>query len=202
MTKEQTILITPQGYLALETELNDLKLNKRPEVIAALQEARSLGDLSENAEYDAARNEQAQVEARIKELEFKLEHCQVMDGNSKDTVSVGSSVVLNYIDDDEEEEYSIVGSMEADPFANKISNESPIGKAILGHKAGETVNVVTPNGSYDVKIVKIDVDEFESIAKSHGVMSIPTLEVYRDGKLIKKEVGYRDYDTIASWFIK
>ena len=103
MTKEQTILITPQGYLALETELNDLKLNKRPEVIAALQEARSLGDLSENAEYDAARNEQAQVEARIKELEFKLEHCQVMDGNSKDTVSVGSSVVLNYIDDDEEE---------------------------------------------------------------------------------------------------
>ena len=78
-----------------------------------------------------------------------------MDGNSKDTVSVGSSVVLNYIDDDEEEEYSIVGSMEADPFANKISNESPIGKAILGHKAGETVNVVTPNGSYDVKIVKI-----------------------------------------------
>ena len=73
MTKEQTILITPQGYLALETELNDLKLKKRPEVIAALQEARSLGDLSENAEYDAARNEQAQVEARIKELEFKLE---------------------------------------------------------------------------------------------------------------------------------
>mgnify|MGYP004502408357 FL=1 len=155
MTKEQTILITPQGYLALETELNDLKLKKRPEVIAALQEARSLGDLSENAEYDAARNEQAQVEARIKELEFKLEHCQVMDGASKETVSVGSNVTLNYIDDDEEEEYSIVGSMEADPFANKISNESPIGKAILGHRAGEIVNVITPTGSYDVKIVKI-----------------------------------------------
>ena len=155
MTKEQTILITPQGYLALETELNDLKLKKRPEVIAALQEARSLGDLSENAEYDAARNEQAQVEARIKELEFKLEHCQVLDCASKETVSVGSNVTLNYIDDDEEEEYSIVGSMEADPFANKISNESPIGKAILGHRAGEIVNVVTPTGSYDVKIVKI-----------------------------------------------
>ena len=155
MTKEQTILLTPQGYLALETELNDLKLKKRPEVIAALQEARSLGDLSENAEYDAARNEQAQVEARIKELEFKLEHCQVMDGASKETVSVGSNFTLNYIDDDEEEEYSIVGSMEADPFANKISNESPIGKAILGHRAGEIVNVITPTGSYDVKIVKI-----------------------------------------------
>ena len=155
MTKEQTILITPQGYLALETELNDLKLKKRPEVIAALQEARSLGDLSENAESDAARNEQAQVEARIKELEFKLEHCQVMDGAYKETVSVVSNVTLNYIDDDEEEEYSIVGSMEADPFANKISNESPIGKAILGHRVGEVVNVVTPTGSYDVKIVKI-----------------------------------------------
>ena len=155
MTKEQTILLTPQGYLALETELNDLKLKKRPEVIAALQEARSLGDLSENAEYDAARNEQAQVEARIKELEFKLEHCQVMDGSSKETVNVGSNVTLNYIDDDEEEEYSIVGSMEADPFANKISNESPIGKAILGHRAGEVVNVITPTGSYDVKIEKI-----------------------------------------------
>ena len=89
------------------------------------------------------------------ELEFKLEHCQVMDGASKETVSVGSNVTLNYIDDDEEEEYSIVGSMEADPFANKISNESPIGKAILGHRAGEIVNVVTPTGSYDVKIVKI-----------------------------------------------
>ena len=155
MNNEQEIILTPQGYLELETELNELKNVVRPRVIKDLKDARAQGDLSENADYDAARDEQAQVEARIKELEFKLEHCQVMDGNSKDTVSVSSSVVLNYIDDDEEEEYSIVGSMEADPFANKISNESPIGKAILGHKAGETVNVVTPNGSYDVKIVKI-----------------------------------------------
>ena len=85
MKKEQTILLTPQGYLDLESELNDLKLNKRPAVIEALQEARALGDLSENAEYDAARNEQAQVEGRIKELEFKLEHCIVMDGNNKET---------------------------------------------------------------------------------------------------------------------
>ena len=147
--------LTKKGYDERVARLENLKVVRRKEVAQKLKEAREQGDLSENAEYDAARNEQAQVEARIKELEFKLEHCQVMDGNSKDTVSVGSSVVLNYIDDDEEEEYSIVGSMEADPFANKISNESPIGKAILGHKAGETVNVVTPNGSYDVKIVKI-----------------------------------------------
>jgi len=155
MTKEQTILLTPQGYLALEEELNDLKLNKRPEVIQALQEARALGDLSENAEYDAARNEQAQVEARIKELEYKLEHCQVMDGSKKGIVSIGTNVTINYIDDDEEEEYAIVGSMEADPFANKISNESPIGKAILGKKVGDICDVATPNGSYQVKIVKI-----------------------------------------------
>ena len=148
-------ILTYAGLQELEAELEDLKVNKRKEVAQKIKEAREQGDLSENAEYDAARNEQAQVEARIKELEFKLEHCQVMDGASKETVSVGSNVTLNYIDDDEEEEYSIVGSMEADPFANKISNESPIGKAILGHRAGEIVNVVTPTGSYDVKIVKI-----------------------------------------------
>ena len=155
MKKEQTILLTPQGYLDLESELNDLKLNKRPAVITALQEARALGDLSENAEYDAARNEQAQVEARIKELEYKLEHCIVMDGNNKETVNVGSTVVINYVDDDEEEEYKIVGSMEADPFENKISNESPIGQAIIGKKVGELVDVPSPNGSYQIKIVKI-----------------------------------------------
>ncbi len=155
MKKEQTILLTPQGYLDLESELNDLKLNKRPAVIEALQEARALGDLSENAEYDAARNEQAQVEGRIKELEFKLEHCIVMDGNNKETVNVGSTVVINYVDDNEEEEYKIVGSMEADPFENKISNESPIGQAIIGKKVGELVDVPSPNGSYQIKIVKI-----------------------------------------------
>ncbi len=155
MKKEQTILLTPQGYLDLESELNDLKLNKRPAVITALQEARALGDLSENAEYDAARNEQAQVEGRIKELEYKLEHCIVMDGNNKETVNVGSTVVINYVDDDEEEEYKIVGSMEADPFENKISNESPIGQAIIGKKVGELVDVPSPNGSYQIKIVKI-----------------------------------------------
>ena len=154
MEKVKTLL-TEQGYQELKNELDNLINVKRPENIKAIKDARALGDLSENAEYDAARNEQAKVEARIKELEFKLEHCQVMDGASKETVSVGSNVTLNYIDDDEEEEYSIVGSMEADPFANKISNESPIGKAILGHRAGEIVNVVTPTGSYDVKIVKI-----------------------------------------------
>lgn len=156
MKKEQVIYLTPQGFLDLEAELNDLKLNKRPAVIQALQEARALGDLSENAEYDSARNEQAQVEGRIKELEFKLEHCQVMDGGNKDIVSVGSTVTIDYVDDDDDTEvFSIVGSMEADPFENKISNESPIGKAILGKKVGDICDVPSPNGSYQVKIVKI-----------------------------------------------
>ena len=155
MKKEQVIYLTPQGFLDLEAELNDLKLNKRPAVIQALQEARALGDLSENAEYDSARNEQAQVEGRIKELEFKLEHCQVMDGGNKDIVSVGSTVTIDYVDDDVTEVFSIVGSMEADPFENKISNESPIGKAILGKKVGDICDVPSPNGSYQVKVVKI-----------------------------------------------
>lgn len=155
MKKEQVIYLTSQGFLDLEAELNDLKLNKRPAVIQALQEARALGDLSENAEYDSARNEQAQVEGRIKELEFKLEHCQVMDGGNKDIVSVGSTVTIDYVDDDDTEVFSIVGSMEADPFENKISNESPIGKAILGKKVGDICDVPSPNGSYQVKVVKI-----------------------------------------------
>ena len=155
MKKEQVIYLTPQGFLDLEAELNDLKLNKRPAVIQALQEARALGDLSENAEYDSARNEQAQVEGRIKELEFKLEHCQVMDGGNKDIVSVGSTVTIDYVDDDDTEVFSIVGSMAADPFENKISNESPIGKAILGKKVGDICDVPSPNGSYQVKVVKI-----------------------------------------------
>ena len=155
MTKNTEILLTADGYLELEQELKDLKLNRRAEVVAAIKEARSHGDLSENSEYDAARDEQAQLEARIQELEYKLEHAKIVDTNNKDLVNVGSTVVINYMDDDEEEEYKIVGSLEADPFNNKISNESPIGAAIMGRKVGEIISVASPNGSYDVKIVSI-----------------------------------------------
>ena len=128
---EQEILLTAEGFLELETELNDLKINKRPEVIKALKEARALGDLSENADYDAARDAQAKLEGRIKELEYKLENAKIISNDSKDTVSIGSTVTISYIDDDETEEYKIVGSLEADPFNNKISNESPKGAAII-----------------------------------------------------------------------
>lgn len=155
MKKENKVVLTPEGYLELEAELNDLKLNKRPEVINSLKYARSLGDLSENADYDAARNEQAQLESRIKELEYKLEHSEIVDNKDKHIANVGSTIVIEYEPGDEEE-FKIVGSLEADPFNNKISNESPIGKAVIGHKAGETISVESPNGAYDVVLKSVE----------------------------------------------
>ena len=155
MKNENITVLTPEGYLELEQELNDLKLNKRPEVINALKYARSLGDLSENADYDAARNEQAQLESRIKELEYKLEHCEIVDNQDKHIANVGSTIVIEYEPGDEEE-YKIVGSLEADPFNNKISNESPIGQAVIGHKAGEVVSVESPNGAYEVTLKSVN----------------------------------------------
>lgn len=154
MKQNDNIMLTAEGYLELEQELNMLKTERRPEVIKALKEARALGDLSENSDYDAARNEQAQVEARIKELEYKLEHSTIADATKCDRVNVGNKVTILY-DDGEKEEYKIVGSLEADPFENKISNESPIGKSIIGHKKGEKVEVSSPNGSFIVTIENI-----------------------------------------------
>ena len=154
MKKDNKVVMTPEGYLEIEAELNDLKQNKRPEVIATLKYARSLGDLSENADYDAARNEQAQLESRIKELEYKLEHCEIVDNKDKNVANVGSTIVVEY-DEDDTEEFKIVGSLEADPFNNKISNESPIGKAVIGHKAGEKIMVDSPNGSYEVLLKSV-----------------------------------------------
>ncbi len=153
MTKE--VYLTAEGLEEIKKEYENLIQVKRPEVIIALKEARALGDLSENAEYDAARTEQAEVEARIKELEVMLENAVVITEVNTDVVSIGTKVKLSYVDDDEIEEYSIVGVNEADPFENKISNESPIAKAILGLKVGSTVSVESPNGSYDVKIMEI-----------------------------------------------
>ena len=154
MKKDEKIPMTPQGFLALEEELNELKEVRRPAVIKAIKEARALGDLSENAEYDTAKNEQAYVEARIKEIEYKLEHSDVQEG-SKDVVSIGSTVKIKYVDDNEEEEYKMVGSLEADPLENKISNESPIGEALIGRKVGDITEVTSPNGSYKVEIICI-----------------------------------------------
>lgn len=150
------IYLTSEGFLEIEQELDELKNVKRPEIIKALKDARALGDLSENADYDAARAEQAQIEGRIVELEKIIENAAIIESKNNGTVELGVTVKINYVDDEEEEIYRIVGSKEADPSNNKISNESPIAKAIMGAKVGEVRAVATPNGStYDVIIKEI-----------------------------------------------
>ncbi len=154
---DEKVYLTDEGFLEIETELNELKNVRRPAVIKALKEARALGDLSENADYDAARNEQAQVEGRILELEKIMENAHIIEKGNTDSVNLGTTVKVKYIDDDDDEveEYLIVGSKEADPSNNKISNESPLAVAIMNAKVGDVCTVESPNGSYDVKIVEI-----------------------------------------------
>lgn len=155
MPKAKEIYLTEEGLNELKNELDHLKFEKRPEVINALKDARALGDLSENAEYDAARQEQAIVEGRIAELEVMIENAVVIEKKATDEVAIGTKVTIEYVEDKETDEYSIVGSKEADPFLNKISNESPIAQAILGLKVGDIAHVASPNGQYDVKILEI-----------------------------------------------
>ena len=155
MGNKNTVYLTEEGLTELKKELENLINVKRPENIQAIKEARALGDLSENAEYDAARNEQAQIEARIKQLEKMLENVSIITEVSNDKVGIGNTVSIKYVDDDEEDEYKIVGSQEADPFESKISNESPIAKALFDHKVGDIVTVESPNGSYEVEIIDI-----------------------------------------------
>ncbi len=150
-----TVYLTQEGLEELKAELDNLINVRRPENIISIKEARSLGDLSENADYDAAKDEQAQIEGRIKTIEKMLENVSIITDIPKDVVGLGSTVAIKYIDDDETDEYKIVGSQEADPFESKISNESPIAKAILTHKVGDIVTVESPNGSYEVEITEI-----------------------------------------------
>ena len=151
------VYLTEEGFLEIEEELNHLKQVRRPEIIKALKDARALGDLSENADYDAAREEQAQVEGRILELEKIMEQAEIIEKSRTDKVVLGTKVKIKYIDedDDEVEEYLIVGSKDADPSNNKISNESPLAQAIMNAKAGEVRSVNSPNGKYDVEILEI-----------------------------------------------
>ena len=155
MGNKNTVYLTQEGLDDLKKELDDLINVRRPENVQAIKEARSLGDLSENAEYDAARNEQAQIEARISQLEKMLENVSIISDVNTDTVGIGNTVSIQYVDDDEEDEYKIVGSQEADPFESRISNESPIAQALFNHKVGDIVTVESPNGSYEVKIIDI-----------------------------------------------
>ena len=138
-------------------KIKHLKEVKRPEIIKALKDARALGDLSENADYDAARNEQAIIEGRITELEKLLEIAELIEKKDTDKVGLGTTVTIRYLDedDDDTEEYKIVGSKEADPSNNKVSNESPLATAIMGAKAGDERTVESPRGSYRVEVVEI-----------------------------------------------
>ena len=150
------VYLTNEGFLEIEEELNNLKEVKRPEVIKALKDARALGDLSENADYDAARNEQAKVEGRIQELEKLLEVAELIEKRDTDKVGLGTTVKIMYDEDEDDvEEYRIVGSKEADPSNNKISNESPLAKAIMNAKVGDICTVESPNGNYNVKVLEI-----------------------------------------------
>lgn len=156
MSERKKIFLTQEGYNDIKEELDYLINTKRPENITAIKEARALGDLSENADYDAARNEQAEIEAKIKKLESIIDNVEIIEEISTDKVGLGNTVKISYIDDeDDTDEYKIVGSQEADPFESKISNESPIAKALLGHKVGDIVSVESPNGSYEIKVVAI-----------------------------------------------
>ncbi len=156
MTDKKTIYLTKEGYEEIKQELEDLINVKRPENIQAIKEARALGDLSENADYDAARNEQAEIEAKIKKLQAVVDNVTIIDEITTNKVGVGNTVKISYVDDPEDtDQYKIVGSQEADPFESKISNESPIAVALLGHKVGDTVSVSSPNGSYEIKVIEI-----------------------------------------------
>lgn len=159
MANTEKVYLTENGLAELQAELENLKTVKRPENIEALKDARALGDLSENAEYDAARNEQAIIESRIKELEKILENATIISADkiTGNEVSIGTVVTLEFIEDDETEVYTLVGTKEADVFNNKISTKSPIAMAIMGKKVGDVATVKCDAGDYDVKVVDIKI---------------------------------------------
>ena len=152
------VLLTSEGLEKLEKELEYLKTVKRQEVAAEIKVALGYGDLSENSEYDEAKNKQAQMEIRIVEIEAMLKNAKVIDEAeiSTDTVSLGCTVTVYDVEFDEEIHYNIVGSTEADPSNGKISDESPVGTALLGKKVGDIVEVPAPAGSIELKVIEIN----------------------------------------------
>jgi transcription elongation factor GreA len=151
------VLLTPEGYEKLKDEIEYLSTERRREVAERIKQAREFGDIAENSEYDDAKNEQAMLEHRIAQLEDRLRSARVIEAEeiSTDVVAIGTRVRLRDIDANETIEYFIVGSAEANPAEHKLSNESPVGKAIIGRKKGETVEVAAPRGSLKFKIMDI-----------------------------------------------
>lgn len=154
---EKETLVTEEGLQKLKEELEHLITVKRPEVVEKIKVARSFGDLSENSEYDAARNEQAFIESRIQQLQKMIRNAKIIDASQEasDVVTIGRTVIFQELPDGELEEYTIVGSTEADPLAGKISNDSPMAKGLLGRKKGEEVSIHTPSGEIRVKIIEV-----------------------------------------------
>ena len=150
-------VVSPEGMRKMEEKLQYLTTVRRAEVAEQISIARGFGDLSENAEYDEAKNEQSRLEAEIMELENAIHTAIVVDDEnvSTDSVNVGTIVKVLFVEDGDEEEYTIVGARESDPINNKISNECPMGAALLGHKIGETVAVEAPDGVYHLTILGI-----------------------------------------------
>ncbi|MGI6621045.1 MAG: transcription elongation factor GreA [Bacillota bacterium] len=155
---ERVVILSPEGKKAFEAELSHLKLVRRREVAERIKAARAFGDLAENAEYEDAKKEQAFVEARIFKLENILRHAVIAQNSSgnSDVVSIGSTVTLKDVMSGKTQQYTIVGSQEADPGRKRISNESPVGKAVLGQKPGTVVTVTVPAGTFQYEIVSID----------------------------------------------
>ena len=155
---EKTFPMTQEGKEKLEQELEDLKVNKRAEIIERIKIARSFGDLSENSEYESAKDEQAFVEGRISTLENMIRFAEIINDQdyADDEVTLGRKVTFKELPDGDQEAYTIVGSAEADPMSFKISNDSPMAQALIGKKVGETVTIETPGGAFDVKILKVE----------------------------------------------
>lgn len=157
MEKNKEVLLTYEGLKKLEDELKYLKGEKRKEIAERIKQALAFGDLSENSEYDEAKNEQAQNESRIVELENLLKQATIIDEDEVDTetVNLGTRVRIRELDTNEEFEYHIVGSAEADPSESRISNESPVGRALMGHKSGDVVEVDVPGGKLRYEVLDI-----------------------------------------------
>ncbi len=155
---ERQIVLTPEGYRKLKEEIDYLSTKKRAEVAERIHDARQYGDITENSEYDDAKNEQAMVEQRIAQLEERLRGAVILDASSisTDMVGIGTKVTLQDVKSGDVIQYMIVGSAEADPTDHRLSNESPVGRAILGRKAGEKVTVKVPKGLLQFKVLAID----------------------------------------------
>ncbi|MCI2062226.1 MAG: transcription elongation factor GreA [Eubacteriaceae bacterium] len=153
----EELLLTKEGYEKIKAEHEELVSVTRAEVAEKLKEARAFGDLSENAEYDAAKDEQAEVEARILKLENMMREAKIIDAATakRDRVNVGTKVTIKNVKTNEEFTYAIVGATEADPFEGKISNDSAVGGGLLGHKTGDVVEIEIPDGSVTYEIIKI-----------------------------------------------